>query len=112
MNRESEQYCFARIEAYRITPNRLEEQFKERAINLEEMEAAVAEQLAKETLCAPWRRSETELAGCREGMRLCRPSVSFAVSGGNTKSQLEPLRIGAVSTAQGIQRPLGTYGPR
>jgi len=39
-------------------------------VNLEEMEAAVAEQLAKENLCAPWRTSETERAGCREGMRL------------------------------------------
>ena len=53
-----------------ITLARLEEQFKDRAVNLEEMEAAVAEQLAKETLCAPWRTSETERAGCREGMRL------------------------------------------
>ena len=70
MNRESEQYRFARIEGYRITLARLEEQFKDRAVNLEEMEAAVAEQLAKENLCAPWRTSETERAGCREGMRL------------------------------------------
>ena len=41
-----------------------------RAVNLEEMEAAVVEQLAEENLCAPWRTSETERAGCREGMRL------------------------------------------
>jgi len=32
------------------------------------MEAAVAAQLASETLCAPWRRSQWECAGCREGM--------------------------------------------
>lgn len=70
MNRESEQYRFARIEGYRITLTRLEEQFKDRAVNLAEVEAAVVEQLAKETQCAPWRRSETERAGCREGMRL------------------------------------------
>ena len=70
MNRESEQYRFARIEGYHITLAHLEEQFKDRAVNLEEMEAAVAEQLAKECLCAPWRKSETERAGCREGMRL------------------------------------------
>ncbi len=70
MNRESEQYRFARIEAFHITLARLEEQFKDRAVNLAEMEAAVAEQLAKETLCAPWRTTETERAGCREGMRL------------------------------------------
>lgn len=70
MNRESEPYRFARIEGYRITLARLEEQFEDRAVTLAEMEAAVAEQLAKETPCAPWRRSETERAGCREGMRL------------------------------------------
>jgi hypothetical protein len=70
MIRKSEEYRFARIEGYRITLTRLEEQFKDRAINLEKMEAAVNEQLAKENLCAPWRRSETERAGCREGMRL------------------------------------------
>lgn len=70
MNRKREQYRFARIEGYRITLARLEEQFKDRAVNLEKMEAAVIEQLAKENLCAPWRRSETERAGCREGMRL------------------------------------------
>ena len=70
MNRKSEQYRFARIEAYRITLTRLDEQFKDRAVNFEKMEAAVIEQLAKENLCASWRRSETERAGCREGMRL------------------------------------------
>ena len=70
MHRESEQYRFARIEGYLITLARLQEKFEDRAVNLEEMEAAVAEQLAKENLCAPWRTSETERAGCREGMRL------------------------------------------
>jgi hypothetical protein len=47
MHRESEQYRLALIEGYRITLSRLEEQFTDRAINLEEMEAAVSEQLAK-----------------------------------------------------------------
>jgi hypothetical protein len=70
MNRKSEQYRFARIESYHITLMRLEEQFKDRAVNLDEMEAAVIEQLAKDNLCAAWRRSETERAACREGMRL------------------------------------------
>jgi len=70
MHRKSEQYRFARIEGYRITLNRLEEQFTDRAVNLEKMEAAVIEQLANENLCAPWRTSETERVGCRDGMRL------------------------------------------
>jgi hypothetical protein len=70
MHRESEQYRFARTEGYIITLARLQEQFEDRAVNLTEMEAAVIEQLAKENLCAPWRTSETERAGCRAGMRL------------------------------------------
>lgn len=70
MNRKSEQYRFARIEAFHITLARLEEQFKDKAVNLDEMKAAVAKQLAQENLCAPWRTSEIERAGCREGMRL------------------------------------------
>ncbi|MFZ0745104.1 MAG: hypothetical protein WAM85_11900 [Terracidiphilus sp.] len=70
MHRESEQYRFARIDGFVITLARLREQFEDRAVNLEEMEAAVVEQLAKENLCAPWRTSEAERAGCRAGMRL------------------------------------------
>jgi hypothetical protein len=70
MNPKSEQYRFARVEAYQTTLAHLEEQFRDRAVNLEEMEATVAGQLARGTLCAPWRRSETERAGCRESMRL------------------------------------------
>jgi len=70
MHRESEQYRFARTEGYIITLARLQEQFEDRAVNLTEMEAAVIEQLAQENLCAPWRTSETERAGCRAGMRL------------------------------------------
>ena len=49
MNRESELYRFARIEGYRITLTRLEEQLKDRAVKLEKMEAAVAEELADKT---------------------------------------------------------------
>jgi len=70
MNRESEQYRFARIEGYIITLDRLQEQFEDTSVNLEAMETAVARQLAKENSCAPWRTSETERAACREGMRL------------------------------------------
>jgi len=70
VNRKSEQYRFARIEGYRITLPRLEEQFKDGAVNLEEMKDALSEQLAKRAFCAPWRRSEIERAGCRDGMRL------------------------------------------
>ena len=70
MNRDSEQYRFARVEAYHTTLAHLEKQFRDRAVNLEEMKEAVAEHLGKEWLCASWPKSETERAGCREGMRL------------------------------------------
>lgn len=70
MNRESKQYRFARMEGYIITLARLQEQFEDTAVNLDEMEAAVASHLAKENSCAPWRTSETERAGCREGIRV------------------------------------------
>jgi hypothetical protein len=68
VNRRSSR--FARIEGYRITLTRLEEQFKDRAVNLEKIDTAAIEQLAKANLCAPWRTSEPERAGCRAGMRL------------------------------------------
>ena len=42
MDRESEQYRFASIEAYHTTMALLEQQFRDRAVNREEMEAAVA----------------------------------------------------------------------
>jgi hypothetical protein len=70
MKCESKQYRYARIEGYRIILAHLEDRFRDAAVNLEQMEAAVVEQLGEETLCAPWRTSETERAGCREGMRL------------------------------------------
>ncbi len=70
MKCESEQYRYARVEGYRITVTALEGRFTDKAINLEEMKLAVAVLLAKETICTPWRTSEAERAGCREGMRL------------------------------------------
>ena len=70
MFRESEEYRFARIEGYGIALTRLEAQFRDKAVDLENMENAVIEQIANENLCAPWRGSESERAGCREGVRL------------------------------------------
>lgn len=69
MHRESKSYRFARVEGYRITLAHLEAQFRDRAVNLDEMEAAAAKQLAKEALPTPWRQSAVERAGCREGVR-------------------------------------------
>ena len=70
MNREFQQYRFARIEAQNITRARLEAQFRARITDLEELEKAIEQQLTMEPTCTPWRKSEAERAGCREGMRM------------------------------------------
>jgi hypothetical protein len=70
MNREFQQYRFARIEGHNITRARLQAQFKDGITNLDELEKAIAQQLTPEAPCAPWRRSEIERTGCREGMQL------------------------------------------
>ena len=69
MNREFQQYRLARTEGYRITRARLEAQFKNRIISIDELENAVTQQIAAEGACARWRRSEIERTGCREGSR-------------------------------------------
>ena len=69
MKTEFQQYRFARIEARRITRARLEAQFKNGIVDFDELEKAIAAQLeAEATKCIPWRRSEIEQTGCREGI--------------------------------------------
>ena len=100
MNRESEQYRFARIEGYIIMLARLQEQFEDTTLNLEEMEAAVTRQLAKEnSLCA---LAHIGNRTCRLPRRHapCRSSVSSEMSGGNAKSQVERAYLGIMSTAR------------
>ncbi|HEV2221737.1 MAG TPA: hypothetical protein VGR84_01910 [Candidatus Acidoferrales bacterium] len=70
MNREFQQYRFARIEAQNITRARLEAQFRDGITNSEQLEKTIEEQLTTEPTCTPWRKSEAERAGCREGMRM------------------------------------------
>ena len=71
MNAEFQQYRFARIEGHNITRVRLEAQFKNGITNLDELEEVIAQQLTEEsTNCAPWRKSEIEQTGYREGMHL------------------------------------------
>jgi len=70
MNHEFQQYRFARIEGQTIIRARLEAQFKDGITGLGELEKAIEQQLTMEPICAPWRKSETERAGCREGMRM------------------------------------------
>jgi len=70
MNQEFQQYRFARIEGQNITRARLEGQFRDAVPDLEELEKAIEQQLTMEPTCMPWRRSELEQTGCREGMRM------------------------------------------
>lgn len=70
MNREFQQYRFARIEGHQITRARLQAQFKGRITEFDELEKAIAQQLTMEPPCAPWRKSEVEQIGCRDGMQM------------------------------------------
>ena len=70
MNREFQQYRFARIEAQNITRARLEAQFKNRIGGLEEIEKAIEQLIMTESACTPWRTSEVERAASRDGMRM------------------------------------------
>jgi hypothetical protein len=70
MNREFQQYRFAWIEGNNITRARLESQFKDGITDLERLEKAIEQELMEETKSAPWRRSEIEQIGCRDGARM------------------------------------------
>ena len=71
MNIEFQLYRFARIEGRNITQARLEAQFKGGIIDLDELEKAIAQQLAAASMsCAPWRKSEIEKTGCQDGVQL------------------------------------------
>jgi hypothetical protein len=70
MNREFQQYRFARIEAQNITKARLEGQFKDGIGGLEGVEKAIEQLITREPTCTPWRKSEVERAGSRDGTRM------------------------------------------
>lgn len=70
MNREFQQYRFARIEAHNITRAKLEAQFKNGIGGLEEVEKAIEQLIMTELTCTPWRESEVERAGSRDGTRI------------------------------------------
>ena len=70
MNREFQQYRFARIEARSITRARLETQFKDGTGGLEKIEETIEQLIMTEPTCTPWRQSEVERAGSRDGTRL------------------------------------------
>jgi hypothetical protein len=70
MNKEFQQYRFARIEAQNITKARLEAQFKDGISDREELEKAIEKVLTTELTCTPWRKSQGEQVGSRDGTRL------------------------------------------
>jgi hypothetical protein len=70
MNSEFQQYRFAQIEAQNITRARLEAQFKDGIGNLEAVEKAIEQLITTEPTCTPWRESEVERAGARDGTRM------------------------------------------
>ena len=70
MNREFQQYRFAWIEANNIARARLESQFKDKPTDFVKLERAVQRELAEPTNCVPWRKSDAEQMGCRDGVRM------------------------------------------
>jgi hypothetical protein len=70
MNPEFQQYRFARIEAQNIARARLEAQFKDRIGGIEEVEKVIEQLIMAEPTCTPWRTSDVERAGSRDGTRM------------------------------------------
>ena len=70
MEREFQQYRYARIEAQNITRARLEAQFKDGIGSLEVVEKTIEKLITTGPRCTPWRQSELEQAGSRDGTRI------------------------------------------
>ena len=70
MDREFQQYRLARIEAQNITKARLEARFKDGIGGLDVIEEAIEQLIMAEPTCTPWRQSEVEQAGSRDGTRM------------------------------------------
>ena len=84
MNREFQQYRFARIEAQNITLAWLETQFKPGIGSLDKVEKVIEQLIESELTCTPWRQSEAERAGCREGRRMAALEFYWAHRGGKS----------------------------
>lgn len=70
MDEQFQAYRFARVEAQNITRARLEAQFKDGISGPDELERAIEQLLATEVTYTPWRKSELEQAGSRDGTRM------------------------------------------
>ena len=99
MNREFQQYRFARIEAHNVARVRLESQFMSGRIDFEQLERAIEQELAEPTTCAPWRRSEIEQMGCRDGARMAALEFFWA-----HRQELQREGFATVTEASSLQR--------
>ncbi len=70
MDYEYQQHRLARIEGYNMTRARLQAQFASGITDPHELENAIASHLSPSAAVVPWRLSEMEQAGYREGIRL------------------------------------------
>jgi hypothetical protein len=70
MEREFQQYRYARIEGQNITRAQLEAQFKDGIGGIEVVEKAVERLITTGPACTPWRQSQVEQAGSCDGTRL------------------------------------------
>jgi len=70
MKRQFQQYRFAWIEGNNIARARLESQFKDKLDDFAKLERAIERELAEPTNCVPWRTSDVERMGCRDGARM------------------------------------------
>lgn len=70
MDQEFQGYRFARIEAEKITRARLEAQFQDGVGCPGKLEKAIEQLLTAEPTCTPWRKTELEQAGSRDGARM------------------------------------------
>jgi predicted DNA-binding transcriptional regulator YafY len=68
MDEQFRQYRFARIEGQRITQAELETQFKDGITDLDALDKAIEQFLTKQA--APWRTTDLEQEGFREGIRM------------------------------------------
>lgn len=67
MNEQFRQYRFARTEGQKITEAELVTQFKDGIKDLHQLEHAIEQLLTKQAV--PWRTSDLEQEGFREGIR-------------------------------------------
>jgi hypothetical protein len=70
MDRQYQQYRFARIEAHSRTRHQLQSLFANGVTDVHELETAVETQLNSPANCTPWRTSEIEKTGSSDGRRL------------------------------------------